>query len=275
MRKLLSANFDRMWRSKALWILIAVSLLLSLYGMGGSVRLAEARRNFSLSLEYYFFTVAPYIGLICALFIPFYIGVEHADCTIRNKLIVGHTRKAVYLSNYVVSVVAGLLFDIAWFVGFMPGYFLIGPFSFGWEEFLVYIVMIIGMTASFMAIFTWIGMMSTNKALTVILVLVTWGVLVTVAETTDHLLSISEFIGGQTYIDGKAVWVDLQPNPKYISGLSRKIVTFVRDVLPQGQAVLVATNRIGQPFREVGFSVIVSVLITGLGVFFFRRKDLK
>lgn len=113
MRKLLSANFDRMWRSKALWILIAVSLLLSLYGMSGSVRLAETRRNFPLSLEYYFFTVAPYIGLICALFIPFYIGVEYADCTLRNKLIVGHTRNAVYLSNYVVSVVAGLLFDIA------------------------------------------------------------------------------------------------------------------------------------------------------------------
>ena len=275
MRKLLSANFSRLWKNKALWILISVSFALALYGMGASARLAEARRDFPLSLEYYFFTVAPYMGLLCALFVPFYIGVEHSDNTIRNKLIVGHTRGTVYLSNYLVCIVGGLLFDAAWFIGFSPGLFFIGPFGFKWEVFMIYAIMIIGMTVSFMAIYTWISMISTNKALTVIFDLVVWGVMVAVAETMEHQLSISEFVGGQSYIDGKAVWVDLQPNQKYISGWIRKFVTFVRDVLPQGQAILIATNRIGQAFRKVGLSVILSLCVTGLGVFTFNRKDLK
>ena len=275
MRKLLNANFSRLWRSKALWVLFAACMALSLYGMIGSVRIAETRQNFPLSLEYYFFAVAPYIGIICALFTPFYIGVEHSDSTIRNKLIVGHTRKNIYLSNYVACFVAGLLFDVAWYVGFASGYFFIGPFSFGWKEFMVYIIMTIGMTASFTAVFTWISMISTNKALTVILVLVAWGALVVVAETADHLLSISEFVGGQSYIDGKAVWIDLKPNPRYVTGMARKIIKFVRDLLPSGQAMLIATNRIEQPFREIVFSVLLTAGVTVMGMLTFQNKDMK
>ncbi len=48
-----------------------------------------------------FFAVAVFIGI--------FVGTEYSDGTIRNKLVVGHTRTTIYLSKFIVCVCADIL----------------------------------------------------------------------------------------------------------------------------------------------------------------------
>ncbi len=135
MRKLLSANFSRLWRSKIFWALEGISAI------AGAVFYILAIINtknigedwYLLSGNYYFFVVLVYIGAIMAVFSSFYIGAEYSDGTIRNKLNVGCARNSIYLANLVVVVTAGVLFTIThmftplWMPVFHPPKVLILP----------------------------------------------------------------------------------------------------------------------------------------------------
>ena len=47
-----------------------------------------------------FFGCALFIGIVMAVFCSLFIGTEYSEGTIRNKIIIGQKRGAVYLSNF-------------------------------------------------------------------------------------------------------------------------------------------------------------------------------
>lgn len=88
MRKLLSANLFRLWKSKIFWVLEGISAIVGTFIY---VLAIINTRNISTDWyrgngNYYFFSELVYIGIIMAVFISFYVGTEYADGTIRNKL---------------------------------------------------------------------------------------------------------------------------------------------------------------------------------------------
>ena len=64
-------------------------------------------------------------------------------------------------------------------------------------------------------------------------------------------------------------------NPRYLEGTERELYQFLYDFLPGGQAVQCSTMESVHPQRLPVYSVIIVVVTTGLGLFFFQRKDLK
>ncbi len=107
MTKLLSANFSRLLRDKIFWIVSAVMLILAAFVAINNGITADSyytNTNTVKSLNSCYFNILPMIGFFYSIFISFYIGTDYNDGTIRNKLIIGHNRTNIYLSNYITCI---------------------------------------------------------------------------------------------------------------------------------------------------------------------------
>ena len=62
------------------------------------------------------------MGLVAAILTSMFIGSEYSDGTIRNKLVVGHSRMRIYLANLIVCSVACVLI----FLAYITGVFVVG-----------------------------------------------------------------------------------------------------------------------------------------------------
>jgi len=63
-------------------------------------------KAFSMSL--FAFEITNSAGLLAVIAIALYVGKEYMSGTIRNKIIAGYSRTAVYGSNLIVSSLSGL-----------------------------------------------------------------------------------------------------------------------------------------------------------------------
>ena len=54
------------------------------------------------------------VSIISAIFIGLFIGTEYSNGTMRNKLVIGHSRGAIYFSNLAVCIAAALLIHIVY-----------------------------------------------------------------------------------------------------------------------------------------------------------------
>lgn len=277
MRKLLSANFARLKKNKAFWFTIAVVFLLSFISILNGARSAKVmvENDFVVTLENYYFNQAPFMGLFSLIFVSLFLGTEYSDGTIRNKLMVGHTRENIYLSNFIVCFTANIVFVAVWLIGGIPGFFLIEPISMGLGGYLIHFCIILGFTASFAALFTLIGSLSSNKALTVIFSLIVWLILLFSASAFYDRLCSPETLGGMAYIDCEFKMIDPTPNPLYLTGIVRLICECILDFLPTGQSILLADMVIEHPVRQIIFSVLFTVMALTIGSMAFRRKDIK
>ena len=277
MRKLLSANFSRLWKSKIFWISAAAMFIISIVSIFNSARVAQsmAADGYIKPLDSFYFGITPYIAAIMGIFISLFLGAEHSDGTLRNKLIVGHSRTSVFLANFIVCLVGCIAITAAWFIGGLPGLWLIGPFEMGLSGFSIYLLIAIGITAAFTAIFVWVATASTNKALTVVFVIILFAAMVMVGSGVYDRLSEPEFNSGMAFIDGEFVEMDATPNPLYISGTIRIIFEWLKDLMPMGQAVSMALGPVEHPVRGIISSFSACVIITSLGVISFRKKALR
>lgn len=277
MSKLLSANFMRLRRSKEFRLCAVATLLIAAKMIYTGAASASSMANIGLTmhLDDFYFELAPYTGAILAIFISLFLGTEYSDGTIRNKLIVGHTRTNIYLANFLTCLIGGILITIMWFVGGLPGLYLIGDFDMGLSGAIVYFFVAIGITAAFCAIYVWISSLSGNKALTVVYVLTLWAAMSIAASGISDRLHEVEYNGGMAMIDGRFVMIEDTPNPLYLSGDTRTIFEGLYRLLPMGQAIAMTTAEITTPLLDIAASVSVTVVITAAGILSFCRKDLK
>ena len=107
MSRLIYANMVRMIKSKVFWI---SEIFLTGYSVFVYAMAAVNVRNLGMvnnGWTVYFFNEMLFIHVVMAVLIPFFIGVEYSDGTIRNKISVGHKRTDIYLANVIVCYAAG------------------------------------------------------------------------------------------------------------------------------------------------------------------------
>lgn len=132
MRKLLSADLYRLKRDKVFWICFLGMLLYTVLGMLGNCGQAlRDTASFTYTLDMFYFIYNLPIGLLIAVFVSMFLGAEYGDGTIRNKLIVGHTRRDIYLANLVTNMVGGSLLLLAGLIGGLCGIPFMGTWKMG------------------------------------------------------------------------------------------------------------------------------------------------
>lgn len=277
MHKLLSANFSRLWKDKIFWSTLVVVITLSFVNILNSVQSCATmiELGYIRTLDDYYFNQASLMSIFFGLFVSLYLGTEYSDGTLRNKLIIGHKRVHIYFSYFIVCTVASLILTTAWLIIAALGFFLIGPMEMGIFNYISYIVIIIGFTISFVALFTMIGIISSNKAMAIVYMMVVIVSLEIIVGALYGRLTEPEFNEGMLYIEGQLVMQEPTPNPLYLSGTIRILCQCIMELIPNGQALLTNYVSIEHPIRVILFSMIFTIGILTLGCSLFRRKDIK
>ncbi len=291
MRELLRAGFRRMTKSGIFWLCMAVSALWS--GAIVILRYTELEQHPQYGdLDYLLWEFPPMMGIFAAVFICLFIGVEHSDGTMRNKLAVGHSRWTVYLSNLTVCAAADLLVMFTWVaVTFCLGLPLLGAPEMPVPEILVNLALSALTVVSITAIFLLVAMLTANKASSAVACILLSLALIMAGSYVYQSLREPEMTspGMLIHEDGTSEWLDPQPNPRYLAGTVRTAYEIMVMLLPTGQQIIINDQYLAQrwmvvysltevtiqPLTMAVCSVLVTVLAAGAGTALFRRKDLK
>lgn len=273
MSNLLRADFRRMFKSRTFYIAVALMLLA---GIAFPLVYYYDMREYpeAMSFKQYFTDYSVYAVAVLAAFAALFIGTDYSDGTLRNKLIAGNKRACVYLSNLLVQVFGGLALCAAYLVPFLIiALNLIGDMP---DDGYSYIAISLAMIVSFAAIFTLASMLSSSKARSVVVCFVCAVVLLYGGIFVSGRLHEPEFYSSYyTDADGNTEQEDT-PNPNYVGGNLRKVLTVVNDVNPGGQAIDVFTMEEGLDAAKLAaYDLALSVLVTGVGMLLFKKKDLK
>ena len=283
MSKLIYAQLRRLYRSWLFWAVWAAVAVIQTY-------LCIANRHLEDFYEWLLFNFTPYQCFISAGFCGLFIGTEHADGAMRNKLVVGHTRAAIYGANFVACALACVTFEAtAHAITSLLGPLLIGTLGDPLTP-LFFIACSLLVNIAFVALFTALSMVNSNKAGGVIVAFATAFALIFVtAQISDRLEEPETRQSGAVVVaeDGKLMIdpANVEDNPLYLpEGPARDALQFLCDFLPAGQTVALA-DFYGRYIRNIPSvaghwywpvcSVLFTLLATGAGVAAYKRKDLK
>ena len=279
MSKLLYANWAKVIRSKVFWMaeifLIGYSIFAYFMGFINKKRMMIIPDS---DWTLYFFNEMLFIHVITAIFTAFFIGMEYSDGTIRNKFVIGHTRKSVYLSNFITCCIVGLIqFATYSITSVISGCLLIGSNSFTAMTQLLwrfsYSILII---MAYAALFSLVAMLDSNKTRAVVVGLLL--VFVYIMLTTQIWADLSEPELTNRAVLSETGELEIEqdvPNSKYVSGTKRIVYEWIDAFLPMDQAMYVIDPNASFSMKAPLCMISETILIVGFGMYVFQRKDLK
>ena len=277
MRNLLSAGFVRLWRSKVFW-------LSCLFLAGGTViaiwtRYSERVQygyssNLDTAFTYYVLFIAILIPIVCTLF----IGTDFADGTIRNKMVCGHSKSSLYLSNLILCSVGSLIMCTAAVApGLAIGLPLLGGFNMGWARAILFFIGVYTLSLVWAALFTLLAMLVSSRTVSVVAaMLLSLALLVAGAWLEGRLEAEPTITGFTVIVEGEVFEGEEYPNPAYLpEGPVRTAFQFFSDLTPGGQTLQHIEQRAKRPEKLMAYDAALFVLSTAAGLALFRRRDLK
>lgn len=277
MNRLLSAGFSRLWKNKSFWLgiillpgFMAFTMLINYYEM--------IQYDFSFPLDGYIYGCIILITLFTPVFASLFLGTEYNDGTVRNKLVIGHSRTSVYLSSLTVCFVSSLL--VCSSIALIT--FALGIPLFGTPETPVLTIAQgyafgVLMIAALSGLFTLLAMMITSKSASAIVCTLGIFALLFVSMYILQRLITPEMIeyGYDVTADGSVIPLE-HPNPQYLTGTARKVYEFFQDFLPTGQGMqLMQFGYLEHPLQACLCSLFVTAVTTVEGILAFQKKNLK
>ncbi|MDE7298996.1 MAG: ABC transporter permease [Lachnospiraceae bacterium] len=276
MNNLFAANFTRLKKSMVFWLCSLVMFVyIVIYMLNGCRQQLSGIIGEVYSLEDYYFQFAMLIGLFVSVFITLFLSTEYSDGVIRNKIIAGHTRRAIYLSNLFTVFLASLFIMLMGLLGGLVGIPVFGLWKMDALSLVCRLLILAMFLFAFCAIFTLINMLSQNRAFSAVITVLTFFALLMAASMIINRLAQPEMVSDALFTADGLVFSDPMPNPYYVSGTTRKLLDFIVDLIPAGQGQRLAINEAAHPLRMILSSAFVTVFATLCGLFLFEKRDLK
>lgn len=274
MNKLFWANLNRLHRDKTFKLGCAFLAGMSIY----LPILHYVEQGEKANPNNYFWNFNLVIGVIAAVCCSMYLGTEYSDRTMRNKLIAGHTRKDIYLSNLIICTLA-CFFAVAVYIAAesLVGIPLNGNVRMDpWElavRFLVSGLMIL----AYVSIFTMISMLNQNKASGAVANILLFFALLVLAFVVKARLTEPEFLTNHYTLNelGEMTQGEPMPNPRYLQGAARAVYEFLYDFLPTGQMIQMCSQVFIWWQRMALCNVGITAVTTGIGMYLFGKKDIR
>ena len=279
MNKLLAANFSRLFKNKVFWICCIFAFCYGVF-MQTMNYLTSIASGEVPQIDDLFFSFAIWTGILLSAFISLFLGTEYSDGTIRNKLVIGHRRHDIYLSNLIVCITAGaVMCAINLVVSFAVGIPLMGGFDTGAELVFATCIGILITAAAFASICTMISMLCQNKAAAAVINILLIFLLLFVSLYIRAWLEAPETVTTQSVVMGEngvsSMTTEEVPNPVYLSGTARETCEFINDLLPTGQAVQFTNMEAEIIPLLCSYSVVITAAAAGAGTLLFTKKDIR
>ena len=286
MLKLLRSNLERIIKSKTFWIFFGVyafyKVLLILFCLpnpnftvGNHPIEYLLTQNYGLH-DYSSFSKAivfPLQGLLLTIMCCVILGPEFHNSTIKNKLIVGHTRSQIYLSNLIAVALISLALNFVYLLFFfaltLPIYHtqVIAPA----KDIFALITCGTLMLLSYSAVITAVMMTCKNSFITMTVSVVLLGLSMLLTYLYNKTLSIPEFV---PHPIAGAPTLSFIPNKEYPNKSLRSFCQFMLDFFPSGQSFQLAVNFTSR-WQMALSSLSMIGATSGIGMAIFQRSEIK
>lgn len=247
MSRLFTANLVRLKKSKLFWGLTIAAAVLSLVFAVIMILYSDF-----LPIDKIMFVYPVLIGFMIPAFIGIFFGTEYSDGTIRNKLMIGHSRQNVYLANLLTALVVAVVWLAAYLLPvLLLGLPTVGAPSMGWGTTIAMLLVSVATIGAACSMHVMVSMISSNKASATVVNLV-------LAFLSFEFSSIASSVATA------------------MTGILADICRVVADVLPMGQAVQFVMGGMSTPLWLLAvYAAAVLAICTAIGMRVFRTKNIK
>ena len=283
MCNVLSAHISRLWKDKFFWLAmlfmagLGVFLTLNQYNSQQLLQRRDLAETAALALEQHCFSFQWVIGGVAALTSSLFLGREYQDGTLRNKLIAGHSRTAVYLAGLGVNIFSSLLLCASCFLfSCAIGIPTMGGFEAPAKTILLLCLGNLLAVVAYCSLFTLIEMLSSSRTSSIILTMLVFLGMLALGAFLIGRLQEPEMLSIASGVDesGNLIFSQAQPNPGYLREPLRTVFQTMVNLLPTGQAFSLAGG--GDEFLPwlPLYSAGLIALTTLIGILGFRKKDI-
>ena len=279
MNRLLSADFAKLKKNRFFWICMTGMAVFGIFMKLMDYISMREYMDRSSSLHSMLLVYSLVIGFLTAAFVSLFVGTEYSDGTLRNTLIIGHTRVSIYLSNLITCSAAGLMMCLAYLIPALAvGIPLCRTDDTDFRMLVLMVLYSFFMSLAFTSLYTLAGMICQNKALTAVVTILGVCFLFVASmyvsaklNEPETSIEISPFAEDGTVTAPRQI-----PNPGYVRGTQRRVYEFLNDFLPTGQSVTLTRGdtKAATPLLPV-YSAGITVAASGIGMFVFRKRDIK
>ena len=276
MRNLTSSNIRRLLKTNYYWIAAVFMVVTALFAFVMHYRdykLADGSPYFYSLLT----IIAPIVFFAIAVFVSLFVGSEFSDGTMRNKIIVGHSRVSVYLSLMLTSVVGGWILAAVWSVVYLVPSVILMESENSLIMYGMFYLTLFLLLAAVSAILTCVSILIGNKAVAAVVCLLLAMALMLQGVMVSSWLDEPESYTGMYMDDSGTMQIgEPKPNPNYMPEGSpeRKVCEFLNDFMPGGQSIQIMGS-LDEMARFCVYDLAWLLVLSTVGVLIFRRKDLK
>lgn len=279
MNKLLRSEYRRLFKTNLFRILSAAACGFGMI-LSGYMLWMHSQFEDEFHVDDNYFIYATLSGIISAVFISLFVGKLYSDGTMRNMIIMGHSRVKIYLCELAVTLTAQTIFFLSYLVGItVIAYPVFRDFTNSPKTLLMNFLFTVGIMATYTAICLLISILNKNKAAAAIILLLTAFGLMVFSMIVESSLNEPEYYEEYYEYDtdiNDMVKHDSMPNPNYISGTKREVYEFLANFLPSGQSFRLGGNYGNTVTTNVflAYDFCIIVLLSGVGMILYKRKDL-
>ena len=288
MYKLLNASFSRLRKNKIflglviLTIIIAAFMLISEYL--DKVKYSSVFGISSNTTDILLTNFINIIGFFIAIFTSLFVGAEYSDGTIRNKIVAGHSRKNIYLSNLIVSIIVGLILEFIYLIIIsIVAIPLFGSIQMTFSQFAFILLDMIMIIIAYSSIFNFIALICSNITISTVSSLL----LILIMFVIDMLLSptanSTEYIQKNKVMDEQGnITYEIVKNEDYLGKIIKTTCKTIINFNPVSQAIEISGNKINMNEEDFNnmkvyplYSLGLIIIITAIGIYLFNIKELK
>ena len=275
MINLLKANFYKMKKSKAILIAALLSAIVAVYYIKDNYNIYHDSLEL-VNINSMIFNYLPVFGIIVSILISTILGFDYSYGSTKNKIIAGHSRINIYLSNlFSIYIVNLLVYSVYFFIICISGIVLFKNLTFN-LEFIINILIILLIILSYVSISTFIVMIISNEIVSPVINVINAFFLILISFVLLSALSELKYIHSDDgyYFSDEGQKVADTENPMYIKGIKRDIYKLTVNILPTGEAFQKSRAMNTKSYIIIFFSSYLVVAINTLGIYLFSSKEL-
>ena len=270
MIKLLKVGFFRLKKDVIFWLFIFLTI-----GMAGFT-LFRYLSNEGVYLDKILNEFIMYIGLFIAIFVSIFVGKEYGQGIIRNKIIVGHSRISIFLSNLIISIVVSLLCELIYLIiVFLIGIPLFGQMQMSFSQFAIVLLNTALVIISFCSIYNFITMICSEITISISICIILFVAMFVAQAALGFTANSRKYIEHAFWDNGNKYIISQEPDPNYPGDEKVKQARTLYLSIPQGQAMKIGGNDLTYSAQMAISSIILIGVVNIVGVCIFSKKELK